>query len=417
VDALRERDAEVSEPSELDELTLELLDRYEEINLLYDIGGTLAGVFDIDVIGRTVVDRAMAVSRAAGGIFLLVEGALPRVAYRAGDFPDALLARLTGDGELLPRVLANALLVQQPLLAVRVQRQSEVFGIIALTGKRDDAVFTASDGRLLQALAEQAAAAIHTERLVRELRESERMRSELEVARQLQTLLLPAAPPRIPGLELTATCQPSGHVGGDYFDFFALPDGHLGLVIADVSGHGVSSAIVMAGLRSTLHAEVRADASPAHVLQRANDAVVRDFSSTDMFVSAFLATYDPVTGTLTYSNAGHPPPFLVSGATGAIERLERGGLVLGVVSDITYESGTARLDPGAVLILYTDGLTDARTPDGVLFDEAGVRALIGDGRPLGAIDVHAAILAAVAAHLGGTPLSDDVTIVVASRSR
>jgi sigma-B regulation protein RsbU (phosphoserine phosphatase) len=403
-------------PGEVDELTLELLDRYEEINLLYDIGGTLAGVFDVDVIGRTVVDRAMVVTHASGGLFLLLEGERARVAYRAGDVPDELIGRLGTGGDLLPRVLASPLLIQQPVLGVRVQRHGDVFGAIALTGKQDDGVFSAGDGRLLQALAEQTATAIHTERLVRELRQSERMRSEMEVARRLQMSLLPAHAPSIPGLELAGTCQPSGHVGGDYFDFFALPDGRLGIVVADVSGHGVGSAIVMAGLRSTLYAEVRDGAHPARVLERANAALARDFPSTNLFVSAFLATYEPATGTLAYSNAGHPPPLLAAG-TGNVSRLEEGGLLLGIQGDAQYDRGTAQLDAGAVVAIYTDGITEARKRGGPFFGEATLSRLVRECRVLGAAAVHTTILAAVREHLGGESPQDDVTLVVAGRPR
>jgi sigma-B regulation protein RsbU (phosphoserine phosphatase) len=402
---------------DFDELTLELLDRYEEINLLYDIGGTLAGVFDVEVIGRTVVDRAMAVTRASGGLFLLMDGEQARIAYRAGDVSGELLARLATGGDLLPRVLGSPLLIQQPVLAVRVQRHGDVFGAIALAGKRDDGVFSAGDGRLLQALAEQTATAIHTERLVRELRQSERMRSEMEVARRLQMSLLPAHAPRIPGLELAGTCQPSGHVGGDYFDFFALPDGRLGVVVADVSGHGVGSAIVMAGLRSTLYAEVRDGAHPARVLERANAALARDFASTSLFVSAFLATYEPATGILAYSNAGHPPPLLARDTGSETIRLEEGGLLLGIQADVEYDAGTARLDPGAVLVIYTDGITEARKPGGEFFGEARLTRLVRDCRVLGAAAVHSTILAAVREHLGGASPDDDVTLVVAGRPR
>jgi len=402
--------------SELDELTGELLDRYEEINLLYDIGGALAGVFDVDLIGRTVVDRAMAVTRAGGGLFLLVEGDSATVSYRGGEFPDALLLSLT-DGVLLPRVLASTLVVAQPIIAARVQRDGRVFAVIALTGKADDIAFTAGDGRLLQALAEQAGAAIHTEHLVRELRASERMRGELEIARRLQSSLLPATAPRIPGLELIGTCQPSGHVGGDYFDFFSLPNGQLGIVIADVSGHGVSSAIVMAGLRSTLHAEVREDFSPAHVLERANAVLVKDFAESGMFVSVFLATYDPASGRLAYSNAGHPPPFLISEVTKDVERLESGGLLLGILPDATYESGMTTLAPGAVVVFYTDGLTEARAGNGPFFGDKALESVIQDGLRLGAADLHAVILASVRAHLGGSGADDDVTLVVAARPK
>lgn len=403
-----------TDQGEIEQLTLELLDRYEEINLLYDIGQALAGVFDVDAIGRAVVDRAMAVIHAEAGLFLVVEGETAGVGYRRGDIPAPLLAGLTA-GDLLRRALAAPVLIMQPLLAVRVQRDAQPFGVLALAGKRGGSAFTASDGRLLQALAEQAAAAIHTGRLVQELRESERIRSEMEIARQLQRSLLPQSSPRILGVDVAATCQPSGHVGGDYFDFFSLPDGRFGVVIADVSGHGVSSAIVMAGLRSTIHAEVQSGFAPEQVLRRANVLLARDFAESGMFVSAFLAAYEPATGDLIYVNAGHPPPFLLSGPSREMERLEAGGLLLGVVRDALYESGKARLDPGAVLVLYTDGLTEARAPDGTFFGEPTLTRILREGQALGSAALHTAILGAASAHLGGGEPEDDVTLIVVSR--
>lgn len=399
--------------AELDDLTLELLDRYEEINLLYDIGTALAGVFDVETIGRTVVDRAMAVTHAAGGVFLLTNGASMSIAYRAGVVPDPLLRDLT-HGELLARVRATPLLVQKPVLAARVLRHSEIFAVIALTGKEDEAAFTAGDGRLLRALAEQAAAAIHTGRLVREVRESERIRSELEIAHRLQQSLLPTVTPRIPGLALTGSCEPAGRVGGDYFDFFSLPGGALGLVIADVSGHGVSSAIVMAGLRATLHAEIREEFAPARVLAVANRVLARDFGDSGMFVSVFLAKYEPDTGALTYTNAGHPPPLLVDDH--AVQHLTRGGLVLGVAAEAEYEADVVDVAPGAMLVLYTDGLTETRGADGTFFGEGALARIIKAGRRLDAAGLHRTILAAVRDHRGRAAPDDDVTLVVASRA-
>ena len=400
---------------EIEQLTLELLDRYEEINLLYDIGQALAGVFDVDAIGRAVVDRAMAVIHAEAGLFLLVEGETARVAYRAGDVPAPLLAGLTPGADLLRRALAAPVLIMQPLLAVRVQHGATPFGVLALAGKRDTSAFTASDGRLLQALAEQAATAIRTEHLVRELRESERIRSEMEIARQLQRSLLPQSSPRILGVDVAATCQPSGHVGGDYFDFFSLPDGRFGVVIADVSGHGVRSAIVMAGLRSTIHAEVQSGFDPAQVFRRANTLLARDFAASGMFVSAFLAVYEPATGELAYTNAGHPPPYLLAAPSDEAERLEAGGLLLGVVADAAYETGKARLDPGAVLVLYTDGLTEARAPNGEFFGEAALARVVREGHALSATGLHSTVLGAASTHLGGREPDDDVTLIVVSR--
>ena len=401
------------ESAEVDELTVELLDRYEEINLLYDIATALAGVFDVQAIGRMVVDRAMAVTHAAGGAFIVTTAGAATVAYRAGHIPDALVADLV-DGQMRKRVLATPLLVLQPLLAARVQRHSDVFAVIALTGKQDDAAFTAGDGRLLRALAEQAAAAIHTGRLVREVRESERIRSELDIAHRLQQSLLPTVTPRVPGLALTGSCEPAGRVGGDYFDFFSLPGGALGLVIADVSGHGVSSAIVMAGLRATLHAEIREEFAPARVLAVANRVLARDFGNSGMFVSVFLAKYEPDTGALTYTNAGHPPPLLASGD--AVARLTSGGLVLGVAPDAVYDSGSATLGPGDMLVMYTDGLTEARGNDGTFFGETALIRMLAAGDQLDSAALHRAILTAVSDHRGRPTPDDDVTLVVASRA-
>ena len=405
--------SERDEQGEIEQLTWELLHRYEEINLLYDIGKALAGVFDIAAIGRTVVDRAMAVIHAEGGVFLRLDPE-PQVAYRAGDFPEPLLEQFAS-GALLGRALAVPVLIMKPLLIVRIQPDDRAFGLLALAGKRDGSAFTAGDGRLLQALGAQAGTAIHTERLVRELSRSERIRSEFEIARQLQRSLLPAASPNILGVEIAATCQPSGHVGGDYFDFFSLQDGRVAIVIADVSGHGVGSAMVMAGLRSTLHAEVQAGFSPARVLEKANRLLVNDLGESGMFVSVFLAAYDPTTGGLSYCNAGHPPPLLLPSREPVSHRLDVGGMLLGIVPGATYEVGTSRLDRGAILVLYTDGLTEARNSGGELFGEEALASLIRDSRALGSGEVHAAILGCLADHLKGREPEDDVTLIVTSR--
>jgi sigma-B regulation protein RsbU (phosphoserine phosphatase) len=133
-----------------------------------------------------------------------------------------------------------------------------------------------------------------------------------------------------------------------------------------------------------------------------------------MFVSVFLAKYEPDTGALTYTNAGHPPPLIARG--GAVTRLTRGGMVLGIVPDARYDSGTAVLDPGAMLVLYTDGLTEARGTNGTFFTEATLTRMITDREARDSAGLHRAILTAVSEHRGRATPEDDVTLVVASRA-
>ena len=187
---------------------------------------------------------------------------------------------------------------------------------------------------------------------------------ELESVAAAQRMLLPARLPEVPGVDLAVAYRPARQAGGDLYDFIPLPGGRLGLFIADVTGHGAAAAL----LAAVVHGMVRAcphAGSPADLLAFVNDRLTagdRDWRG--RFVTAFYGVYDPATRTLTYANAGHPSPLLLSGGDAQSRPLDAtGGLPLGIEPDLPFATGTASLRPGDVLVLYTDGVTEARDPD------------------------------------------------------
>lgn len=209
----------------------------------------------------------------------------------------------------------------------------------------------------------------HVELLTRESAARAKVDSELRIARQIQTDLLPSTFPPFPDrreFDLHATNVAAREVAGDFYDFFFTPSGELALVIADVSGKGIPAALLMAVTRTIIRNLVNAGLTPAAVMERTNQTLFEDSGST-LFVTAFLALYQPADGQLIYSNAGHPPPWLLQRSGALAPFGEVTGPLLGVCAHGElgpYEQRTARLDIGQTLLLFTDGLTDARTPDG-----------------------------------------------------
>jgi sigma-B regulation protein RsbU (phosphoserine phosphatase) len=238
---------------------------------------------------------------------------------------------------------------------------------------------------------------------------------ELQVVGAIQRSLLPSELPSIPGFEMSAHYETSARAGGDYYDFFPLSDGRWGLFIADVSGHGTPAAVLMAITHAIAHAQPGTHAPPANLLQSLNDQLARAYTKDGTFITAFYAVLDPRERTLTYSVAGHNPPRLVRGKR-AIALADNSALPMGIEEGEKYEQATVTLERGDLLLLYTDGITEARAP----VDASGSRELFGnerldelllecDGRsPETCIRE---IRAAVAAFANNTPTTDDQTLI------
>jgi serine phosphatase RsbU (regulator of sigma subunit) len=253
-----------------------------------------------------------------------------------------------------------------------------------------------------------------------EAMERERLERELETARQIQEKLLPHEMPKLPGFEIAGISLPSQQVGGDYFDFLDMGTGQLGIAIADVSGKGIPAALLMANLQASLHAQVIKKGSVADVASRMNSLLVKS-TDTHMFATFFYGILDQIKSTFTSTNAGHNPPFLFR-VDGKIKRLEAGGLVLGFLPDQNYTQQTVKIKQGEVVILFTDGITEAAGSSSEkisenLFGEERLIKVVRASLTKPAVEIQAAILQAISDHTANVPQFDDITLVIIKRKK
>lgn len=256
-------------------------------------------------------------------------------------------------------------------------------GRLYVFSRNPDYTWTETRQKLVRLVADQTAVAIENDELSVELRKKERLDRELEIGAEIQNQLLPHQCPTIQGVELAARCQTAGRVGGDYYDFIPIHPRPLrvlelanpeiplrwSLTIGDVMGKGVPAGLIMTMLRGMLRAEVLNGHSPARILQHLNQVMYADLENSNRFVTLFYSEYDPLTRTLSYSNAAHNPPLLWQATTKTIKRLDTMGMLIGLDMDSDYEDAQVQLHPGDTVIYYTDGFTDASNKQGDRFDE------------------------------------------------
>jgi sigma-B regulation protein RsbU (phosphoserine phosphatase) len=240
--------------------------------------------------------------------------------------------------------------------------------------------------------------------------ERRRLEAELELSQVVQRALLPQRVPNIRGVEVAAFSRPSEIVGGDYFDFFRFRDGSHGLVIADVSGHGVSAAMLMSSLQTAIRTMAPEADSPAEILERINRFYIHNIHFTT-FVTVFLARFDPVTLTLTYVNAGHNPPAVRRRVNSVIAWLKPTAPAIGLAEDFHARMETMGFSEGDSLLLYTDGVTEVLNFSNEEFGQARLAELIQQNADRPAPDLLQAVRHAVSVFGGNRPLVDDVTMV------
>jgi sigma-B regulation protein RsbU (phosphoserine phosphatase) len=250
--------------------------------------------------------------------------------------------------------------------------------------------------------------------LIEEETKRRRLENEISIAREVQNQLFPSTLPSVPGVEIEAICKAARSVSGDYYDFIQLSPTHVAIAIADISGKGISAALLMASLQAALRSQMLTEGtehlSTAELVARLNKHLVRN-TGDDRFATFFIAVYDSATRTLRYTNAGHLPAFLI--CHGSAVLLDKGGMVLGVVDDYDYEEGSLEVGQEALLIGYSDGLVE---PENVYGEEFGIRRLREAAvRLQGAAPLMVAeSLMAAAEEWAGTPeQADDMTVIVA----
>lgn len=299
---------------------------------------------------------------------------------------------------------------------LRGRNKSKVFGTLYLDSQARDSSFDEEGKELLVAFSDQAAIAIENARLLRAEREQQAMLSELRVASRIQVALLPRKDPEIPHMDISGLMKTAQDVGGDYFDYVWGPKvegaSNLYVAIGDVSGKGVPAGLVMVMARSILRSLVARNPRPGDLLREANRLLKQDIKP-GMFMSMLLATIDPNNGRMLLAGCGHERPYVYRAATGEVERIDLGGLVLGVVADLApyLAEEHVRLEPGDQLFLYTDGVTeaidDARNPFGI----KRMEDLLRSHGHLPPKQLLAAMIDALEFHAGNALQHDDITMI------
>jgi len=411
----------------------------DRLALLYRLSEIFNSTLDLDEVLNRVIDEVLTAVRGERGFVMLREAGGP-LAFRVArgmdretiDSPQFQVSRgvveqVAGDGQ--PVLTSDARtddrfsmrrsvvdLGLRSILCVPLTIKGRVSGVVYVDNRLRSGLFNQADLELLTAIASSAAIAIENARLYQVAVEKGRMERELQMAHELQASLLPGQPPHIPGWEFAACWLPAREVAGDYYDLFSLADGSLALVIADVCDKGMAAALFMALSRSIVRASLDGASSPAEGMARANRLIHADAAG-GMFVTLFCARLEPGVGEVTYVNAGHNPPLLSRGAGdgGSFTPLPPTGMALGVLADSTYEQGTVHLDPGDLILFYTDGVIDARNAQGESFGKERLERVLREHRQEDAPQVIAALELAVRAFAGGVAPFDDVTIMVAKR--
>jgi len=281
-------------------------------------------------------------------------------------------------------------------------------GVLYLDSREKGAVLSRAARSALDTLATEAAVAIENARLYRETLDKARIEQEMKIAAEIQRALLPP-PQRLGGyFEAVGASVPCRAIGGDFFDYVDLPSGDFGFAVGDVAGKGAPAALLTAVLQGVFASQASSGSGPATTLARVNQALIRR-SVEARFATAFYGVLGP-TGALTYCNAGHNPPLLLR--ANSVERLEQGGLILGLFEHATFEEATVQLQPGDLLITFSDGVTEAMSASSEEYGEFRLLETVESHRTQKVTELVDTIFASVRAFTTGADQSDDVTALV-----
>src|SRR5687768_7003559 len=338
---------------------------------------TLESVVSL-VFEAVPADRCLIMMRNQGSEDLHV--AVARLRDRVGEVGEIRVSRnvldevvirgksvLTSDAQHDPRFASGTMVLQgvRSVLAVPLGVSDKVFGIIYADSPIAEGRFTEDHLKVLTTLASVAAIRVENARLLEARLERERFERELALASEIQQRFQPTAPPQVNGYELQGISFPCYEIGGDYYDFIEREDGRLVIALGDVSGKGTAAELLMSSLHAAIHAQSASHDSLVATISAVN-RYLADNIPANRFVTLFYAELDPDSGSMAFLNAGHNPPLIVH-AAGTVEQLASGGLPLGIKPDAEYREGRTQLQPGDVLVIYSDGVTEAVSPTGEEF--------------------------------------------------
>jgi len=371
-------------------------------------------------------DRCLIMMRDEGSEDLRV--AVARLRDRVGDVGEIRVSRnvldevvirgksvLTSDAQHDPRFASGTVVLQgvRSVLAVPLGVAEMVFGIIYADSPIAEGRFTEDHLKVLTTLASVAAIRVENTRLVEARLERERFERELALASEIQQRFQPTAPPHVSGYELQGISFPCYEIGGDYYDFIERDDGRLVIALGDVSGKGTAAALLMSSLHAAVHAQAGSHDSLVSTISAVN-RYLADNIPANRFVTLFYAELDPESGALSFLNAGHNPPLIVHSA-GTVEQLASGGLPLGIKPDAEYREGRTRLLPGDVLVVYSDGVTEAVSPTGEEFGATRLYEVVSRNIEASAAGIRDRIESSLTKFSQGTSAADDITLVIVKR--
>jgi serine phosphatase RsbU (regulator of sigma subunit) len=433
----------LKQATETRDIVDETVERYREINLLYQIGETIGTCLDPQKTPQLILQEARRCIKFDAGMVLLKDD-VP--VEQNGEVGQLGIVAVNGAPVQVKALRKNAIQIVEKVLQSRqaaittsinalhnttsydglfaavlcapIQVSDHILGAIVLGRMTEKPVFTAGDMKLLLALASQASIALETVRLHLEEVQKQRLEEELAISRQIQLSLLPDRPPTVSGWEFAAFYQAARQVGGDLYDFIHLPNqaDKLGLVIADVAGKGIPAALFMAFCRTILHMQAMADNSPALVLEHTNQLILQSNRS-GLFLTAFYAQLNLSNGEFEYANGGHDPLIWYRASHRQCQALTSHSYLLGYFPNFKTEERKIMIDPGDFLVFYTDGITEARDLDGNFFEEERLQSAIMAYKEASAQDVMQKIIDDTNGFIGDAQQSDDFTILVVKRTK
>jgi len=411
----------------------------QELSTLNDLSRAIGASLHSDEVMQTIISRSLKAVNAEQGVVTLVD----RHRSNSGGFHANTLVRAAGSSagnrgsfHATQALIGWMHLNKKPLsiadtatdarftgvawdantrsvLCVPLLIKSELTGVLAVYNKKGGQQFDADDERLLAIIASQSAQIVDNARLYEEEKALSKIREQVRLTAEIQAHLLPRMAPRIEGYEIAGRSVAAQEMGGDYFDYYALPDGAWSVALGDVSGKGLPASLLMANVQGVIRMLSSLNMEPAEVMNRANRLLCHS-TPPAKFVTFFFSTLDPASHRLTYSNAGHTPTFHFHG--GGVSRLVTRGAVLGMIETLVCQQDAVTLAPGDVVVIYSDGVTEAVDAAENEFGEQRLIDVVSRHRHASAAEILDALFDAVDAHQFNQPQYDDTTAVVIRRT-
>jgi sigma-B regulation protein RsbU (phosphoserine phosphatase) len=408
----------------------------EELSVLNDLARAIGASLNTQEIIQTIVRRSLRASNAEQGVITLVEEqddqsmkTLVRTMVSSREqghfhFSQALLGWM--------HLNKKPLVINDPktderfrgipwddsirsLIAVPMVVKSELRGVLAVYNKKDGKPFSEDDQRLLAIIAGQSGQVVENARLYEKEKALVKMQEELKFAARIQNELLPKSSPVIPGYEIAGRTIPAQEVGGDYYDFIPIDEHRMAFCLGDVTGKGLPASLLMANLQATLRGQTLTTGSPKTCLERSNQLLYQS-TSPEKFATLFYAILDSQNHQIHYSNAGQDNPYLSSTQSG-IKRLKVGGIPLGMLPDFVFEQESVPLEKDCLLVVYSDGVTEAMNAEEDMFGDDRIAAVLDQHKHAPASEIIDRLVSAVKNHAAGHPQSDDITVVVVRRKK